>query len=142
MVRRKPIDAGVKAVFDNFFSSKRPLFSLSQNVWNPPADFYETADSVVIKMEVAGASRDRMEIAVEGSFLVIRGCRHEDTALPKESYLLMEIRYGRFERVFGLPTKTLADKIQAQYHNGFLVVTIPKRAAAAARDIPIEVAEK
>ncbi|MBN1868112.1 Hsp20/alpha crystallin family protein [Candidatus Sumerlaeota bacterium] len=132
--------AGFKAVFDNFFSSQRPLFSLSEKVWNPPADVYETPDHVVIKMEIAGVSREKMEITVENNFLVIRGCRREDPCLPKESFHLMEIRYGRFERVFGMPVKLQPDKIEAQYNNGFLVVTIAK-ASLLPRQISIEMQE-
>ena len=117
---------GFKAVFDNFFSSQRPLFSLSEKVWNPPADVYETPENVVIKMEIAGVSQEQLEISVEGNFLVIRGCRREDTPHSKENFHLMEIRYGRFERVFGMPVKLRAETINAQYSNGFLLVTIAK----------------
>ena len=96
----RPSGTEFKALFDNYFSSQRPLFSLSGKMWNPPTDVYETSDSIVVKMEIAGVRQDKLEISLEENFLIIRGCRHEEHPLPKENYHLMEIRYGRFERVF------------------------------------------
>lgn len=122
-----PTGEKAHSLFDNFFSSERPLFSLSEKVWNPPADVYETADSVVVKMEVAGVCRKTLEIVAENNFLVIRGSRRENVPLPKQNYHLMEIRYGHFERAFGMPVKLDPEKINAQYCNGFLIVTITKQ---------------
>jgi len=131
---------GFKPVFDNYFSSQRPLFSLSQRVWNPPADVYETQDSIVMKMEIAGVCQETLEVTAENNFLVIRGCRGEETALPKENYHLMEIRYGRFERVFGLPFQLTGEDISANYSNGFLVVSVSKKAAKS-REVAIQIVE-
>lgn len=68
-----------RTAFDNFFSSQRPLFSLSERLWNPPTDVYETAEAVFIKMEIAGLRDDDIDITVEDNLLRIRGCRREET---------------------------------------------------------------
>jgi HSP20 family protein len=139
----EPIESsslGFKTLFDNFFSSQRPLFSLSGKVWNPPVDVYETSDSVVIKMEIAGMCRDKLEILAEGGLLVIRGSRRDETLLPKENHHLMEIRYGHFERVFRIPGEIRNDEIEARYDCGFLLVTVARRPSVS-RQIPIEVVE-
>jgi HSP20 family protein len=137
---RREGKGGFKPVFDNYFSSQRPLFSLSQRVWNPPADVYETQDSIVMKMEIAGVCQETLEVTAENNFLVIRGSRGEEAALSKENYHLMEIRYGRFERVFGLPFQLSADDISANYNNGFLVVSVSKKAAKS-REVAIRIVE-
>ena len=62
-----PAGSGNRALFDNFFSSQRPLFSLSEKVWNPPADVYETADSLVIRIEVAGVDQAEFDVVVNTS---------------------------------------------------------------------------
>lgn len=131
---------GFKPLFDNFFSSQRPLFSLSHQVWNPPADLYETNEDIVIKMEIAGVCLSRLDVTADRNYLFIRGCRGEDAPLPKEDYQLMEIRYGRFERVFTLPFRPNADEIKAEYRNGFLVVRVTKRRAVS-REIAVQVVE-
>ena len=79
----------IKTVFDNFFSSQRPLFSLSDRIWNPPTDVYETCESMVIKMEVAGVKQEDMDISVDNNLLLIRGRRLEETPLRKENFYLM-----------------------------------------------------
>lgn len=116
----------IKTVFDNFFSSQRPLFSLSERIWNPPTDVYETSESMVIKMEVAGVKQEDMDISVDNNLLLIRGKRLEETPLRKENFYLMEIRYGRFERVFAMPAGLSLSDIIAEYRDGFLRLTIPK----------------
>ena len=42
----------IKNILDNFFSSQRPLFSLSDKIWNPPTDLYETANAIIIKSRI------------------------------------------------------------------------------------------
>ncbi len=129
-----------KSAFDNFFSSQRPMFSLSEKVWNPPTDVYETSDSIVVKMEIAGLSLDQMKVMADEHYLIVQGCRKEEAGLPKDNYHLMEIHYGYFERVFGMPHKLHSEDIQAQYNSGFLAVTIAKRERKT-RHIAVDVIE-
>ena len=129
-----------KSALDNVFSSQRPLFSLSRKVWNPPADVYETPDSWVVKMEVAGLCQHTLQTTTEDNHLVIRGCRSEASDLSKEKYHLMEIRYGQFERHFSLPAGLNRDDVNAQYTNGFLIVAISKKPKRS-RKIEIEIVE-
>ena len=139
--KEDPSQGNIKSLFDNFFSSQRPFFSLSEKVWNPPADVYETSDSLVVKMEVAGVCQKTLEIIAENNFLIIRGCRGEDVPLDKENYHLMEIRYGHFERTFEMHTRLNPDKVNAQYCNGFLIVTIAKMKSKA-KPIAVNVVEE
>jgi HSP20 family protein len=119
----------IKTVFDDFFSSQRPLFSLSERIWNPPTDVYETCESMVIKMEIPGVKEENIDVSVENNLLLIRGRRLEEAPLRKENYYLMEISYGRFERVFALPSGLSLKDIAAEYKDGFLRVSIPKSKA-------------
>jgi len=137
---RDPFGVRLRSLFDNVFSSQKPLFSLSEKVWNPPTDVYETANSVVIKMEVAGVSLNDLDLTIKDHYLVIRGCRRESPCLDKENFHLMEIRYGSFERSFPLPHNVHLDEIQAQYTNGFLIVTVPKKTPVS-REIPVRSSE-
>lgn len=137
VAHRDPSASSFRSLFDNFFSSQRPLFSLSEKVWNPPADVYETASSLVIKMEIAGVSLNDLDITAQDRYLIIRGRRREPPCLDKENYHLMEIRYGAFERAFPLPGNVRLDEIQAQYSNGFLIVMVPRKQPVS-REIPIQ----
>jgi HSP20 family protein len=116
----------IKNFFDNFFSSQKPLFSFSQKIWNPPTDVYETKDNVFIKMEIAGVSKEDIDITVEDNILRVRGLREDKPKVSMENYHIMEIHYGEFERTFRLPNNLKIENITANYKDGFLLISIPK----------------
>jgi len=142
-IERKCIDfpeEKIKNLCDNFFSTQRPLFSLSQKIWNPPTDVYETKDEIIIKMEIAGVRKADIEITAENNRLMVRGNRNDPIHIGKENYHIMEIHYGHFERIFGLPKNLDHTKINAVYKDGFLNVSIPK-IKSIPREIVINVSE-
>lgn len=121
----------IKNIFDNFLSTQKPLFSLSQKVWNPPTDVYETKDHIIVKMEIAGVDKSDIEVTVEDNILKVRGVRCERAKVNKENYHVMEIHYGNFERVFRLPKNLESKDISASYQDGFLRIAIPKNHAVS-----------
>jgi len=129
----------IKNILDNFFSSQRPLFSLSDKIWNPPTDLYETADAIIIKMEIAGVKSSNIEISIQDNHLIIKGSRLDDPDVTKENYHLMEIHFGNFKRLFTLPSKLSLNDIRAYYKDGFLKVIIPKVEGKRKPDISISV---
>jgi HSP20 family protein len=133
-----PSEEDFNAGLDSFFSSQRPLFSLSEKIWNPPTDVYDMGGNVYVKIEIAGVSEEDLEIAVDKNLLRVRGRRREQVSGQGATYHLMEVRYGTFERVFGLPSKLDLDNIVANYRDGFLVIEIPK-IATKPKEIHIEV---
>ena len=132
-----PIEGPFKTFLDNFFSTQRPMFSLSERHWNPPTDIYETEAEVVVKMEVAGVRKEELSVTVEGDLLSIRGKRDEPPAAKKRNYHLMEIHYGPFERVFRISDRLQVEKIKARYKEGFLLVGIPK--SNEVRQVPVTI---
>jgi HSP20 family protein len=130
-----------QTLLDNFFSSQRPLFSLSKQVWNPPTDMYETAEATLIKIEVAGLDESQMQITTDRNLLMIRGHRAHGHADPKINYHLMEIHYGCFERVFAFSFELDEACIKASYEKGFILVEIAKRPARAT-NVTIEVRQE
>jgi len=109
------------------FINRKPLFSLNQQPWNPPTDIYETPAEIVIKMELAGVNKDEINILLEKDILTVQGHRVESTPSKKKDYHLMEIHFGSFQRGFKLPLSLAKNNIQANYKDGFLIITIPKR---------------
>lgn len=128
----------IKTMYDNFFSSQRPLFSLSERFWNPPTDIYETKDSIIIKIEIAGMRKEDISIALEGDLLVVSGTREEDVPIKKENIHLIEVHYGRFQRVFNLPPQLTLSHIVATYKDGFLKICMPK-SESKKREVSIKI---
>lgn len=116
----------VKTMLDNFFSSQKPMFSLSERVWNPPTDVYETKDNIIIKIEISGMRKEDINISLEGNLLVVSGIREEESPVKKASIHLIEIHYGKFQRIFSFSPQLLLSDIIATYKEGFLKICIPK----------------
>lgn len=125
-------------MLDNFFSSQRPLFSLSTRTWSPPVDVSETPDQILIRLEVAGVAPGDFSVTLDGEVLSVRGRRCDVASDDSKEFHAKEIRYGCFERTFRLPGGIAAEKIQASYQDGFLEVEIPK-GAGKTRSIQITV---
>ena len=95
--------------------------------WRPPTDVYETEDSIVVKVEVAGMAEDDFAITFADRNLIISGIRRDPSA--KLGYHQMEIPYGEFRTDIYVSKAINIDEIEASYENGFLLVTLPKEGA-------------
>ncbi len=93
--------------------------------WEPNTDVYATPEGVVVKMELAGISKENLEISVDGQFLTVSGNRPDGCRMPNCKFQVMEIHYGKFERSVELPDRCDLSKARALYQNGFLRVDVP-----------------
>jgi HSP20 family protein len=105
--------------------------------WTPPVDLFEADDRYVLTAEVAGLTRDDVEIQVREGQLLLRGQR-PTSAVPCERYHRVERGHGAFARRFALPTALDVDRITADLKDGVLTVTIPKAPAEIPRRVPVE----
>ncbi len=96
----------------------------------PSVDVYETDDEVVIIAEIAGISREDVELEVEGSTLFFRGERKSAREGPKRDNRQIEIIRGPFFRELLLPTKVNRDAAETVYKDGMLQITLPKASPA------------
>jgi HSP20 family protein len=105
---------------------------------NLPLDVFETKDSIVVRASLPGIKPEDVDISVEGNTLTIRG----ETRAPTEesNYLMQEHRYGPFARSLELGMPIEAEKAEASFTNGVLVLTIPKAEEAKPRVIKVNAA--
>jgi HSP20 family protein len=105
----------------------------------PETDVIETQDEIRVQTEMPGLSRDDIELDLENNVLTIRGEKHEERTEDEREgrYHLAERRYGVFTRSFVLPRDVDAERIQADFENGVLTVTIPKSEQAKRRRIEV-----
>ncbi len=95
--------------------------------WGPAVDVQEAADKIVVKADLPGIDRKDVEVSVEGATLVIRGEKKEEARVEDRDYLRTERVHGSFARVLELPVEVDEAKVSAQYKDGVLEVTLPKR---------------
>ena len=97
----------------------------NHSAWEPNTDVYATPDGVVVKMELAGISKENLDISVDGQLLTIAGDRPDECRKSNRKFQVMEIHYGPFERTVELPEHCDLAKARALYQNGFLSVEVP-----------------
>ena len=97
-------------------------------LWRPNTDIYESEDGLVVRMELAGVSRDDLQIEVTDRVLIVRGTRPEPEGdcCRRRVYRQAEIEYGPFARTFPLPRWVDSAKVDAQYRGGFLRIQIER----------------
>jgi len=105
-------------------------------VFMPPADIYETKDSIVVLAEMPGVSPEGVDISLERRVLTIRG---RSAADEHSGYQRVYNEYadGDYERVFTLSENIDRDRIEATLKDGVLQLVLPKAEAAKARKIEL-----
>lgn len=110
---------------------------LTTTAWSPRVDIYETADSVQISCDMPGVPKEQVKVTTEANRLTIAGERRLEHDDSREGYHRVERTYGAFERSFALPQNVDVAGISAQYRDGVLTLTLPKRPEAKPRQIEI-----
>ncbi len=107
--------------------------------WAPAVDIYETEHELVVKADLPEVDPKELDIRVENNLLTIRGERKFEKKVNEESYLRVERAYGSFSRSFSLANTVNSEAIKAEYQNGVLTLTIPKREEAKPKQIKVNV---
>jgi HSP20 family protein len=107
--------------------------------WIPRADVFAGRESVVIRLEVPGVSRELLKVLVAEGECIVRGERPAPKDDLKLQPLGLEFPHGAFERRFALPLHAAPDKLKAKYADGILEVTIPI-VEAPPKEMKVEIA--
>jgi HSP20 family protein len=107
--------------------------------WAPAVDIYEHEGNIVLKAELPGIDSNDVDIRLENNVLTLRGERKVDHEVKQENYHRVERAYGSFSRSFTLPSIVDQEKIKAEYKDGVLELTLPKREEAKPKQISIKV---
>lgn len=142
---RRPLDAyqslrRLSAALDEAFSGyQQDEGGAITAAWYPACDVFEDKEAVKIVAEVPGVRPEDVKISLENNVLTIRGEKKQQAEERTDRVHRYERSYGMFERSFALPSTVDADKIQADYQNGVLTVSVPKAEKARPREIQIKV---
>ena len=111
----------------------------SITTWAPAVDIYETEHELVVKTDLPDVRPEDLDIRVENNILTIRGDRKFENKVDEKNYLRVERTYGSFSRSFSLVNTVNSEAIKADYKNGVLTLTIPKREEAKPKQIKVNV---
>jgi HSP20 family protein len=93
--------------------------------WNPAVDVRENKDAFIIRMDLPGVKIEEVRIVMEGKRLTIEGQRKLEACDEIASHLC-ERPDGRFVRTFEFDDDIEGRRIESQWQNGVLTVTVPK----------------
>jgi len=107
--------------------------------WAPAVDIYEQEGNIVLTAELAGLDPKDVDVRVENNVLTLRGERKWNDDVSRDSYHRVERAYGTFTRSFTLPSVVDTEKIKADFKDGILRLTLPKKEEAKPKQISIHV---
>lgn len=108
-----------------------------RKVFQPRADVYETADTIVVLADMPGVDEHSIDITIEKNVLTIHG--YTTSQAPEGLRLVYrECPDGDFRRVFLLSEEVDREGIKASVKNGVLKLVLPKSPIAKARKITVK----
>ena len=112
-------------VYFNEVAHGRPVGFVGSPKWKPPTDVYETAEDIVIHMDIAGMRPEDFTVEFAEGVVSIAGER-QPRREGKRHYHAMEVQVGPFERRLRLPAPVEPTSLRATYDQGFLEVRLTK----------------
>lgn len=122
-------------VFDEMVKANFPEFSNTFGVnfiskaSYPKCDVIDYPESLKIRAEIAGLTKDDVDIEIKKDVLTISGKSTEEFNDEKATYIKKELKHSSFKRSFILSDKLNTDDIDASFKNGILTITIGKKQA-------------
>ena len=103
--------------------------------WTPASDIYETESGYLIAIDLPGIDRPALEIDIDDNRLVVKGVREVAESRQHRS----ERPRGKFLRTYSVPGSVDQAKIAAEYKDGVLQISLPKRTEQKPKKIDIKV---
>ncbi len=128
--KRKPANPArsLNSWVEDFFN--RDLLNFfGQDSWavTPSVNVKEDDDQFLLELAAPGLKRDHFRIELHNSVLSLSAEHKEEVDEEKDNYRRREFNYNSFRRTFQLPEEVEGDKISANYEDGVLTVTLPKK---------------
>ena len=132
------------SLFNNQFNTDYEPFNYHV-FYSPKVDVSETGNAYNLEMELPGLTQNDVNLELDGSKLTNATKKIEKNAKKdsgnneeKTKYLIKERREMQFSRSFTLPEDVDSEKISANFKNGILSVSIPRKEQSVPRKIAIE----
>lgn len=108
-------------------------------VWVPSVEATETDGNYQIALELPGVNPGDVKVVVRDNVLTVSGERTAATPAEGSKTHIAERVYGSFQRRFTLPKNADGERVSAEFKNGVLLTSIPKREEVKPREIEVKV---
>jgi HSP20 family protein len=127
------LESQVNRIFGELFGRTQES---NLTTWAPAVDIVESEQELVVKADLPDVKPEELDIRVENNILTIRGERKFEKKVDEKNYLRVD---GSFARSFSLANTVNSEAIKADYKDGVLTLTIPKREEAKPKQIKVSV---
>ena len=103
----------------------------------PALDISETANDIQVHVDLPGMKPEDVDVEVRNNTLYISGERKEEREEKGKTWHRTERRVGQFSRSMTLPCSVNEEKVQAEYSNGVLNITLPKAEKDKTRKVAV-----
>ena len=107
--------------------------------WAPSVDIFETDNELVLKADIPGVDQKDIDIRLENGTLSLKGERKFEREEKNKGFHRLERSYGSFVRYFTVPETVDSEHVKADFQNGVLTVTLPKKEIAKPKAIKVQV---
>ena len=108
----------------------------SESALWPAVDIFETDEGITLQADMPGVSKDRLNVRVEGTNLLVEG-KIAIAGQEQMQALYADVRSSVYRRSFLLSNELETEKIDANLKDGVLTVRIPKRMELRPRRIEV-----
>ncbi len=146
MIKRDPFNElrNIREDFNRIFNTSIPRFFGSEEGllggnWSPGVDIYEDQNAIMLEADLPGLKPGDFNLSIENYKLSLTGERKFEKEDKGDNWHRVERGYGSFTRAFTLPSTVNVDEVKAEFKDGVLRVTLPKREEVKARQIQVQV---
>lgn len=110
-----------------------------EGAWfTPRMNIAETDKSYEVTLDLPGMKPEEFDIELKEGQLWVTGERKHEKEEKGKTYHRIERQYGQFRRIIPLDLPVDADKVEAEYKDGVLHVTVPKSETAKPKRIEVK----
>ena len=102
-------------------------------------DVAEKNGGYIVTAELPGVKKEDIQVSIDGNEVtLVAEAKREKEASKDERVLHAERVFGKLTRSFALPQEVDEARAEAKFRDGVLELTLPKKAAAARKQVTIQ----
>ncbi len=139
ITRYDPFNELVDDLFKGFFVRPVSYNGHGEALPRVKVDVAEKNGAYLVTAELAGVKKEDIHVSVDGAQVTLEAeVKREKEAAKDERVLHSERVYGKVTRSFSLPQDIDEARVEAKFRDGVLELTLPKKAAAARKQVTIQ----
>lgn len=123
--------------FDQLFDELTVGNRESEMAWMPSIELQDKDNNLILRAQIPGIEAEDLDVHVTRDAVSIAGEHRHEKKAEERGYFRSEFRYGKFQRTIPLPVHIQNDRVQAEFKNGILTLTLPKVEEAQRRVVKL-----